>query len=68
MTIASMALLVLGGALAVEGFGWAVAPDGMRDAYRALVERLDKRQLGLIGLLSLCSGLACIVLAVALLR
>ena len=63
-----MALLVLGGALAVEGFGWAVAPDGMRDAYRALVERFNTRQLGLIGLGSLCVGLACIVWAVSLAR
>ena len=68
MSILALALLLVGGALAFEGFAWAVAPDSMKEAYRALVDQMDSRQLALVGLAFLCIGLVCIVFAVSLIR
>ena len=64
MTALQILLLTLGGALAYEGLGWALAPQALRDVYSRMMEEMDDRQLGLAGLLSLLAGLFCIVLAV----
>lgn len=59
-------LLTLGGALAFEGIGWALAPEQMKQAYREAIERLDNRQLSLFGMVSLAIGLILIVVAIRL--
>lgn len=57
-------LLVFGGALALEGLGWAVAPDGMRRAYDEIMRTLDTRSLSLMGLVSFTIGMIMIVAAI----
>lgn len=56
MSIATLLLLVFGGALAVEGIAWAIAPDAMRRSYEQMMSMLDARSLANVGLLSAALG------------
>lgn len=62
----SITLLIIGGALALEGIGWAIAPDGMRRAYEEAISNLDARQLSTLGLLSTALGGLLIIAGVRL--
>ena len=64
MTLLQVFLLTLGGALAYEGFAWAVGPSAMRRAYHEAIANMDDRRLGVIGLVTFLLGLALILLAV----
>ena len=59
-------LLVFGGALAIEGIGWAAAPDAMRRAYEEVMETLDPQRLSMIGLVCAAIGLLMITLGIYL--
>ncbi|GLQ19316.1 DUF2065 domain-containing protein [Algimonas porphyrae] len=61
MSWVTILLLVFGGALAVEGLGWAVAPDGMRNAYDEMLRMLDPQRLSMIGLICFTLGILMIV-------
>lgn len=60
----TVTLLVIGGALALEGIGWAIAPDGMRRAYEEAMANLDSRQLSTLGMLCTAMGILLIVAGV----
>lgn len=66
MSIATVLLLVFGGALAVEGIGWALAPDAMRRAYAEAMAMLDSNRLSRLGLLCTALGLLMIWIGVRL--
>lgn len=66
MSIATVLLLVFGGALAVEGIGWALAPDAMRRAYAEAMAMLDSNRLSRLGLLCTALGLLMIWVGVRL--
>ena len=66
MTIATLLLLVFGGALAVEGFAWAFSASAMRRLYDEMIHSVDDRTLSLFGLISLFIGLVMILIAVRL--
>lgn len=66
MSLATVLLLVFGGALAVEGIGWALAPDAMRRAYAEAMAMLDARRLSRLGLLCTAMGLLMIWMGVRL--
>lgn len=57
-------LLVLGGALAVEGIGWAIAPDAMRRAYEEAMSVFDTPTLSKLGLLCTALGLLMIFVGI----
>lgn len=62
----TITLLVIGGALALEGLGWAIAPDGMRRAYEEAISNLDTKQLSTLGLLCTALGVLLIVAGIRL--
>lgn len=64
MSLITILLLVFGGALAVEGIGWAVAPESMKRAYDEVISRLDPKSLSNVGLLSAALGLLLIWIAI----
>ena len=64
MSPLTILLLVFGGALAVEGIGWAIAPDAMKQAYDQAISSLDPRSLSYVGLLSAALGLLLIWIAI----
>lgn len=64
MNLATVLLLVFGGALAVEGIGWALAPDAMRRAYAEAMAMLDPQRLSRIGFLCTAMGLLMIWIGV----
>lgn len=66
MSAATVILLVFGGALAVEGIGWAMAPDAMRRAYEEAMSMLDPQRLSRLGLLCAALGLLMIWIGVRL--
>lgn len=66
MNVATVLLLVFGGALAVEGIGWAIAPDAMRRAYAEAMAMLDAQRLSRLGLLCTAMGLLMILIGVRL--
>lgn len=66
MSLLTILLLVFGGALAVEGIGWAIAPDAMKRAYDQVISSLDTRSLSNVGLLSAALGLLLIWIAIRL--
>ncbi len=66
MSIVTVLLLVFGGALAVEGIGWAIAPDAMRRSYEQAMSMLDPKGLSSLGLLSAALGLLMIWIGVRL--
>ncbi|MEL6686563.1 MAG: DUF2065 family protein [Pseudomonadota bacterium] len=64
MSLLTILLLIFGGALAVEGIGWAVAPDAMKRAYDQAISSLDPKSLSNVGLLSAALGLLLIWIAI----
>lgn len=62
VSAAEALLLITGGALAVEGALWAIAPAVMRKSYTDMFE-LGDRALHITGLVSVAIGTACIALA-----
>jgi len=66
MSAVTVLLLVFGGALAVEGLGWALAPDAMRRAYEEAMQMLDPQRLSRLGLLCTAMGLLMIWVGVRL--
>lgn len=66
MSAITVLLLVFGGALAVEGLGWAIAPDAMRRAYAEVMLMLDSQRLSRLGLLCTALGLLMIWIGVRL--
>ena len=66
MSAVTVLLLVFGGALAVEGLGWALAPDAMRRAYEEAMQMLDPQRLSRLGLLCTAMGLLMIGVGVRL--
>ncbi|MEM7730899.1 MAG: DUF2065 domain-containing protein [Pseudomonadota bacterium] len=66
MSFATILLLVFGGALAVEGLGWALAPDAMRRSYEQAMSMLDPKGLSSLGLLSTALGLLMIWIGIRL--
>lgn len=62
MEIKTVILIALGGAFAVEGVGWAVAPRMMRESYSEFFAMGDT-VLHRVGLFSVASGTALIVWA-----
>jgi uncharacterized protein YjeT (DUF2065 family) len=66
MSAATVLLLVFGGALAVEGLGWALAPDAMRRAYAEAMAMLDSQRLSRLGMLCTALGLLMIWIGVRL--
>ena len=66
MSLLTILLLVFGGALAVEGIGWAIAPEAMKRAYDQVISSLDGRSLSNVGLLSAALGLLLIWIAIRL--
>lgn len=68
MSWGTILFLVLGGALAVEGIGWAIAPDAMRRAYEEAMSMFDSPTLSKLGLLCTALGLLLIFVAVRLHR
>jgi uncharacterized protein YjeT (DUF2065 family) len=64
MSLATVLLLVFGGALAVEGIGWALGPDAMRRAYADAMAKLDRQRLSRLGLLCTAMGLLMIWIGV----
>ncbi|WP_298911816.1 DUF2065 family protein [uncultured Algimonas sp.] len=66
MSVATVLLLVFGGALAIEGIAWALAPDAMRRAYDQAMSMLDGRSLANMGLLSAALGLLLIWIGIRL--
>ncbi|GHA83015.1 hypothetical protein GCM10009069_02850 [Algimonas arctica] len=66
MSAATVLLLVFGGALAVEGLGWALAPDAMRRASAEAMAMLDSQRLSRLGLLCTALGLLMIWIGVRL--
>lgn len=64
MSLATVLLLVFGGALAVEGIGWALAPDAMRRAYAEAMAMLDPQRLSRLGFLCTALGLLMIWIGV----
>jgi uncharacterized protein YjeT (DUF2065 family) len=66
VSLLTILCLVFGGALAVEGLAWAIAPDRMRSAYDELMSMLDPKSLATIGLLSAAMGLLMIWIGIRL--
>ena len=66
MSLLTILCLIFGGALAVEGLAWAMAPDGMRRAYDEVMSTLDPKSLATIGLLSAALGLLLIWIGIRL--
>lgn len=66
VSVSTILLLVFGGALAVEGLGWAIAPDAMRRAYEEAMQMLDSQRLSRLGILCTAMGLLLIWVGVRL--
>jgi len=63
MSYGTVALIAIGGALALEGAAWAIFPAQMRKAYQAAFAEGD-RVLHITGLVSVAIGVAMIAWAV----
>ncbi|MGB3456790.1 MAG: DUF2065 family protein [Litorimonas sp.] len=66
MSFGTVLLLVFGGALAVEGIAWALAPDAMRRSYDQAMSMLDPKGLSSLGLLSAALGLLMVWIGIRL--
>jgi uncharacterized protein YjeT (DUF2065 family) len=66
MNAVTVILLVFGGALAVEGIGWALGPDARRRTYEEAMSKLDSQSLSKLGLLCTVLGLLMIWVGIRL--
>lgn len=66
MSVTSVILIAIGGALALEGAAWAIFPGGLRRVYRDMMGQMDDRMLHISGLISVFIGMICLMLGVGL--
>lgn len=64
MSLGVIILIALGGALAIEGFVWAVFPAQMRRAYEQSLRMIDDKALHVSGLVCVAIGIFLVGLAV----
>ncbi len=64
MTLGVVILIALGGALAFEGFVWAVFPAQMRRAYEQSLKMADDKSLHITGLMCVAIGVVLMGIAV----
>lgn len=66
MSLGVIILIAFGGAMALEGFVWAVFPAQMRRAYEQSLRMIDDKSLHVSGLVCVAVGVLLIGLAVKL--
>jgi len=64
MSLGIIILIALGGAMALEGFVWAVFPAQMRRAYEESLRLIDDKSLHIGGLVCVAIGVLLVGLAV----
>ena len=63
MSLGIVILIAIGGALALEGFIWAVFPAQMRRAYEQTLQMVDDKSLHITGLMCVAIGVLLVGIA-----